>query len=121
MIDPNQKLQSAANDVADHLAESVTDSTDSAHEAVQHVSDKAASAVRSAKRMAGQVSHAVGEGYDHVSQAAGDSYRKGREVARRWEHRVEGSVQQHPLTTILTAAGVGMLLGILLTMKSRRD
>jgi ElaB/YqjD/DUF883 family membrane-anchored ribosome-binding protein len=53
------------------------------------------------------------EQYDQVRQQAQEYYEQGRERAREIEQSLEQYVQEKPMQSLLIAAGVGMLLGIL--------
>ena len=120
MHDPNEKLQNAAHEVADHVAEGATHAVESEAATGNELHNKAASATRSVKRVAGQVGHAMEEGYDRLSERASDSFRYGRDVAMRWEDRLEDTLQERPLVTVLVAATAGLLLGVLL-MKNHHN
>jgi ElaB/YqjD/DUF883 family membrane-anchored ribosome-binding protein len=46
-------------------------------------------------------------------EAATEYYQEGREQARVWQQQLEGQVRQKPLQSILIAAGIGLLFGML--------
>lgn len=49
-----------------------------------------------------------------VRDRAGAYYQQGREKAADYEQRVEEMVREQPMKAVLIAAGVGLLLGVLL-------
>ena len=65
------------------------------------------------RNMGSQVRDAATEKYGQLRDQASDYYQQGRERAQEWEQSLEQYVQEKPIQSILIAAGVGMLLGIL--------
>ncbi len=63
--------------------------------------------------MGSQVREAAQQGYEQVRQQASEYYEQGRERAREIQQSLEQYVQEKPIQSLLIAAGVGMLLGIL--------
>ncbi|MBC8107011.1 MAG: DUF883 domain-containing protein [Anaerolineae bacterium] len=63
--------------------------------------------------MGGQVRDAATEQYTNLRNQATEYFQEGRERAQEWEQSIETYVQEKPIQSILIAAGVGMLLGIL--------
>lgn len=63
--------------------------------------------------LGGQVRDAATEQYQNLRQTASDYYEQGRQRAQEWEQGLEQYVQEKPIQSLLIAAGVGMLLGIL--------
>jgi ElaB/YqjD/DUF883 family membrane-anchored ribosome-binding protein len=53
------------------------------------------------------------EKFEQMRQQANEYYEQGRERAREIEQSLEQYVQEKPIQSLLIAAGVGMLLGIL--------
>jgi len=45
--------------------------------------------------------------------AAADKYKKSRDAAMRWEHNIESRIAEKPLQSLLLAAGVGFLVGMI--------
>jgi ElaB/YqjD/DUF883 family membrane-anchored ribosome-binding protein len=45
--------------------------------------------------------------------AAADKFKKSRDAAVRWEHSIEAHIAEKPYQTLLMAAGVGFLIGML--------
>jgi ElaB/YqjD/DUF883 family membrane-anchored ribosome-binding protein len=60
-----------------------------------------------------QVREAAAQQYQQVRDSAQEYYEQGREKAMEWQHQVEDYVREQPIKSILIAAGVGALLGIL--------
>ncbi len=60
-----------------------------------------------------QARDVAGQQYDHLRQQATDYYEQGRARAEEFERGLEQYVQEKPIQSLLMAAGVGMLLGIL--------
>jgi ElaB/YqjD/DUF883 family membrane-anchored ribosome-binding protein len=73
---------------------------------VSQLRDKAAS-------MAGNIRDAATEQYEHLRDTASEYYDQGRRKAQEWQQGLEEYVQEQPIKSLLIAAGVGMLLGIL--------
>ena len=63
--------------------------------------------------MGSQARAAAEEKYQELREHASDYYEQGRDMAHDWEQTLEGYVQEKPLQSLLIAAGVGLLLGIL--------
>jgi hypothetical protein len=58
----------------------------------------------------------VGDMGSSVADGAGDYLRQGRDVLRELDDRIEDSVREHPLLGIATAVGIGVAIGIFLTL-----
>jgi ElaB/YqjD/DUF883 family membrane-anchored ribosome-binding protein len=63
--------------------------------------------------LGGQVRDVAEEKYQHLRDQASQYYQQGRQRAQEWEQGLEQYVQEKPIQSLLIAAGVGMLLGIL--------
>jgi ElaB/YqjD/DUF883 family membrane-anchored ribosome-binding protein len=63
--------------------------------------------------MGGQVKDAAKEQYERLRDQASEYYEHGRQQAREWQHNLENYVQEQPVKSLLIAAGVGVLLGML--------
>ena len=61
-----------------------------------------------ARMMADTSADLAGEAHDY--------WQRGRAVIRDLDDRLEDSVREHPLTTIFAAVGLGIAVGILLTV-----
>ena len=75
--------------------------------------DTAAQVGQNIRDLGSQVRDAASEQYDQVRRQAQEYYEQGRERARELEQNLESYVQEKPIQSLLIAAGVGMLLGIL--------
>ncbi len=75
--------------------------------------DSASQVQENLRNLGGQVRTAATEQYDQFRQQATDYYEQGRARAEEFEQNLEQYVQQKPVQSLLIAAGVGMLLGIL--------
>ena len=81
---------------------------------------QAQSAQQTFKDTANQVSQTlrdagtqVQEKLREVREQAGEYYEQGRQRAQEWEYGLDSYIQEKPIQSLLIAAGVGMLLGIL--------
>ncbi len=61
----------------------------------------------------GRVRDVATEQYEQMKHQAQEYYERGRERAREMEQSLEQYIQEKPIRSLLIAAGVGMLLGIL--------
>ena len=73
---------------------------------------------------ANQVSQSIRDASSHVRDAAAEKigqirdnaneyYEQGKERAEEWEQGLEDYIREKPIQSLLIAAGVGMLLGVL--------
>ena len=51
--------------------------------------------------------------FEHLNEGAHHAFDSGRETAKRWEHSAEDYVKTRPMRSLLIAAGVGILIGVL--------
>jgi len=79
----------------------------------QQLRESAASVQENLRDMGGQVRDAAAEKYHQLKEQAGQYYEEGRQRAIEWERGLENYVQERPIKSLLIAAGVGMLIGIL--------
>jgi ElaB/YqjD/DUF883 family membrane-anchored ribosome-binding protein len=56
---------------------------------------------------------AANEKISDLKQQATDYYEQGRQSAQEWEQGLEQYVQEKPIQSLLIAAGVGLVLGML--------
>ena len=91
-----------------------TKATGSTQEVADATSEKLKDAARATKETIGRVAGAVEDRYDGLKEAARDSYDHGKAAAQQYEAAVETYVQEQPLKSLLIAAGVGILLGLLI-------
>ncbi|CAN5438984.1 hypothetical protein BH09PLA1_BH09PLA1_19400 [soil metagenome] len=78
-----------------------------------NIRDTAKDVKENLREMGGQVRDAATEQYQNLREQAGEYFQEGRERAQEWEQSIEQYVQEKPIQSLLIAAGVGMLLGIL--------
>jgi ElaB/YqjD/DUF883 family membrane-anchored ribosome-binding protein len=65
------------------------------------------------RNLGSQVRDQATEQYNQLRDQASDYYEQGRQRAMEMEQSLEQYVQEKPIQSLLIAAGVGMLLGIL--------
>src|SRR5438045_89259 len=63
--------------------------------------------------MGSQMRDAAAERFNQLRDQASQYYQDGRQRAEEWERGLEEYVQEKPIQSLLIAAGVGLLLGIL--------
>jgi len=63
--------------------------------------------------LGGQVREAAREKYSQLSDQAHEYYDQGRQKAHEWEEGIESYIKEKPLQSVLIAAGVGVVLGLL--------
>ena len=81
--------------------------------ATEQLKDKASQVGENLRDMGGQVRDAAKEKFNDLRQSASEYYEQGRERAREWEQNLEAYVQDQPVKSLLIAAGVGFLLGVI--------
>ena len=77
------------------------------------IRDTASQVQQNLRDMGSQVRDAATEQYTNLRNQATEYFEEGRMRAQEWEQSIEQYVQEKPIQSILIAAGVGMLLGIL--------
>jgi ElaB/YqjD/DUF883 family membrane-anchored ribosome-binding protein len=65
------------------------------------------------RSMGSQARDAANEKFNDLRQQASEYYDQGRERAQEWEQGLEQYVQEKPIQSLLIAAGVGLVLGML--------
>lgn len=60
-----------------------------------------------------QVKDAAKEQYENLRNQAADYYEQGKETVEQYTDSVEHYIQEQPIKSVLIAAGVGILMGIL--------
>jgi ElaB/YqjD/DUF883 family membrane-anchored ribosome-binding protein len=65
------------------------------------------------RNLGSQVRDAATEKYGQLRDQAADYYEQGRQRATEMEQSLEQYVQEKPIQSLLIAAGVGVLLGVL--------
>jgi ElaB/YqjD/DUF883 family membrane-anchored ribosome-binding protein len=92
-----------------------------ASEVKQNVADLGATAKKAAqeqvqnlKQTAGQYMEQGREQYESLKSSASDYVEQGRHRAMEMERTLESQIRSQPMRSVLIAAGVGMVAGILL-------
>lgn len=86
---------------------------DEAQNAADTLRDTASQVKDNLRDLGSQVRTAATDQYDHLRQQATDYYSEGRARAEDFEHSLESYVQEKPIQSLLIAAGVGVLMGVL--------
>lgn len=60
-----------------------------------------------------EVSHKVQEMTGQGQEAAAEYYEQGREQVLAWQQQLEHQVREKPIQSLLMAAGIGLLFGLL--------
>jgi len=66
------------------------------------------------KEQAGVVGQDVRELGRITKEVVGETYEAGRQKAKDWEKSLESQIQHNPMKSVLIAAGVGLVLGVLI-------
>jgi ElaB/YqjD/DUF883 family membrane-anchored ribosome-binding protein len=77
------------------------------------VTEAASNVGQNLRDLGGQVRDVATQKYEQLRESASDYYQQGRERAQEWEQNIEDYVREKPLQSVLIAAGVGVLLGLL--------
>ena len=80
----------------------------------EQLKEKASQVGQDLREIGGQVRDVAREQYDRLRHSANEYYEQGRQTAREWQENVETYVQEQPVKSLLIAAGVGVLVGLLL-------
>jgi ElaB/YqjD/DUF883 family membrane-anchored ribosome-binding protein len=75
--------------------------------------DKATEVASSLRDMGSQVRDTATEQYQAARDTAAEYYQAGRDKAVQWEEQLETYVREQPLKSLLIAAGVGVVLGVI--------
>lgn len=86
-------------------------SSSSSHAA--DIRNRAAEVGENVRDMAGSAKEMARDTINRVRDTASDAYQQGKERAVRWQDDLESTIREKPLTSILIAAGVGMVVGFL--------
>ena len=79
----------------------------------EQLKDKAQQVGQEIKEMGSQVRDVAREQYENLRTQASEYYDQGRQMVNEYQQTLENYVQEQPVKSLLIAAGVGMLLGIL--------
>ena len=81
--------------------------------ATDQLKDSAQQVTQNLRSIGSQARDAANEKFNDLKQQANDYYDQGRERAQEWEKTLEDYVQEKPIQSLLIAAGVGLVLGVL--------
>ena len=79
----------------------------------QTIRDTAKDVQQKVRDAGSQVRDAAAEKMNDLRDQAGEYYEQGKQHAQEWEQGLEDYIREKPIQSLLIAAGVGMLLGIL--------
>ena len=79
----------------------------------EQLRESAAQVGENLRDIGGQVRDVASEKYNELRDQASEYYEEGRQRAMEWEQGLEQYVQEKPIKSLLIAAGVGLLLGML--------
>lgn len=79
----------------------------------QNLGAQAEQVTQNLRDLGGQVRDAAREKYSQLSDQAQDYYDQGKHKAQEWEQGIESYITEKPLQSVLIAAGVGVVLGLL--------
>ncbi len=96
------------------IGRDVQEHADNAREQATKVTDEAKHAVRSA---VDATREKLGEGYDQARHYAQDAYATAKDKGGEAFESIESTIRANPLAAIAVAAGVGVVLGLLLHNK----
>ena len=86
---------------------------DTAKGATDQLKDTAQQVTDNIRQIGSQARDAASEKFNDLKQQAGDYYGQGVDKAQEWEQGIEQYVQEKPIQSLLIAAGVGVVLGLL--------
>jgi ElaB/YqjD/DUF883 family membrane-anchored ribosome-binding protein len=101
------------SDIAGQVKDAVKKSHEKVAEAAAHTSAKVAEISVKVKDAGGRAVDTVRDQYGHLEQHAKEAYGRARQKGQDLEHDLESYVQRQPLISLLIAAGVGVMLGLL--------
>jgi ElaB/YqjD/DUF883 family membrane-anchored ribosome-binding protein len=81
--------------------------------ASDQLKDSAQQVTQNLRSIGSQARDAANEKFNDLKQQANDYYDQGKDRAQEWEQGLEQYVQEKPLQSLLIAAGVGLVLGVL--------
>jgi ElaB/YqjD/DUF883 family membrane-anchored ribosome-binding protein len=79
--------------------------------ATDRLREQAREVTQELQEMGNTASDAIRENLEKLQDEASECYEQGRDRAYQAEHTFEQFIKDHPLKSILIAAGVGVLLG----------
>ncbi len=81
--------------------------------ATEHLKESAQQVSENLRNIGSQARDAANEKFSDLKQQANEYYDQSRERAHEWEQGLEQYVQDKPIQSLLIAAGVGLVLGML--------
>jgi ElaB/YqjD/DUF883 family membrane-anchored ribosome-binding protein len=90
----------------------MSDATGAASAADQ-IKESAQQVTENLRSIGSHARDAAGEKINDLKDQANQYYQQGRDHAQEWEKGLEEYVQEKPLQSLLIAAGVGLVLGLL--------
>jgi len=91
----------------------INDPSEAVSQTADQVRDKAAQVTDTVRDIGNKVRDAASDTYGQVRDQTVGYINHGKEAAEEWEKSLESYVQEKPLQSILLAAGIGLLLGLL--------
>jgi ElaB/YqjD/DUF883 family membrane-anchored ribosome-binding protein len=101
------------NDTIGTARDGMGAAADAASKVIHETSSRAAEVAGRVKEAGHQAANYMRDECGHLRQEAHHAYDRARDKAVHWEHSIESRVQRRPLESLLIAAGVGMLIGLL--------
>ena len=90
---------------------------DKAKESAGQVGERASAMMHGAQETAADLGHRAQESFGAIKDAASEYIDQGREKAAALGRTVEGQVKEWPLSALLVATGVGLLIGVVLARR----
>jgi ElaB/YqjD/DUF883 family membrane-anchored ribosome-binding protein len=87
--------------------------SDPSTSAADQLKDSAQQVTQNLRSIGSTARDAATEKFTDLKQQASDYYDQGRASAQEWEQGIEQYVQEKPIQSLLIAAGVGLVLGML--------
>lgn len=114
----NPTINHDSETVAAQLRDKAKDVKEDVGEMAHIVRDASAERVAHAKAVA-QEQLATGQeklvqSYEAGREKLAETYEAGREKVTKWENNLEKEIREHPLRSVLVAAGAGALAGLFL-------
>jgi ElaB/YqjD/DUF883 family membrane-anchored ribosome-binding protein len=91
----------------------MSDTTGAGSSAADQLKESAQQVTQNIRNIGAQARGAANEKFSDLKQQANDYYEHGRDQAQQWEQGLEQYVQEKPIQSLLIAAGVGLMLGVL--------
>lgn len=77
------------------------------------VKDKVQEVASNVRDMGSQAYETASQKYEDAKESAAEYYRAGRDRAMEWESQIESYVRERPIKSLLMAAGVGIVIGMI--------